>query len=65
MPCPFRVWPYMTFDFCAIIGYMSTWVVRLNSGVGGQRLAVKDCIDVVGVPTTVGCQVAEAAVAAR
>jgi amidase len=48
----------MTLDFCAIIGCMSTWVVRLNSGGGGgRRLAVKDCIDVAGMPTTVGCQV--------
>jgi amidase len=36
---------------------MSTWVVRLDSGGDGPRLAVKDCIDVAGVPTTVGCQV--------
>jgi amidase len=36
---------------------MGTWVVRLNSGGDGPRLAVKDCIDVAGVPTTVGCQV--------
>jgi amidase len=36
---------------------MGTWVVRLNPGGDGQRLAVKDCIDVAGVPTTVGCQV--------
>ena len=37
-----------------------TWIVRLD-GVGpempGLRLAVKDCIDVAGLPTTVGCPV--------
>jgi amidase len=36
-----------------------TWIVRLD-GAGaesGVRLAVKDCIDVAGVPTTVGCPV--------
>jgi amidase len=36
---------------------MSTWVVRLDADGDGLRLAVKDCIDVAGVPTTVGCQV--------
>jgi amidase len=38
----------------------STWIVRLDpAGPGdcGVRLAVKDCIDVEGVPTTVGCPV--------
>jgi amidase len=35
----------------------STWIVRLDSGGHGARLAVKDCIDVEGLPTTVGCPV--------
>src|SRR6516162_3559440 len=34
-----------------------TWIVRLAPEVPGVRLAVKDCIDVAGVPTTVGCPV--------
>ena len=33
-----------------------TWIVRLNAPGDGPRLAVKDCIDVEGLPTTVGCQ---------
>lgn len=41
-------------------GVNPTWIVRLD-GVGartqGIRLAVKDCIDVAGLPTTVGCPV--------
>ncbi|HSZ42159.1 MAG TPA: amidase family protein [Trebonia sp.] len=46
---------------------MSTWVIRLDSGDEGSgdgqgdggrpRLAVKDCIDVAGLRTSVGCQV--------
>ena len=36
---------------------MGTWVVRLTPEGAGPRLAVKDCIDVAGVPTTVGCPV--------
>jgi amidase len=35
----------------------ATWIVRLDSPGSGVRLAVKDCIDVEGVPTTVGCPV--------
>src|SRR6202050_965088 len=36
----------------------STWIVRLDDAAGpGPRLAVKDCIDVAGLPTTVGCPV--------
>ena len=34
-----------------------TWIVRLEAPGRGPRLAVKDCIDVEGLPTTVGCQV--------
>ena len=34
-----------------------TWIVRLDAPGNGPRLAVKDCIDVEGLPTTVGCQV--------
>jgi amidase len=33
-----------------------TWIVRLDVPGDGPRLAVKDCIDVEGLPTTVGCQ---------
>src|SRR5215470_18177030 len=35
----------------------STWIVRLEAPGTGVRLAVKDCIDVEGLPTTVGCPV--------
>jgi amidase len=38
-------------------GDSPTWIVRLDSAGPGVRLAVKDCIDVEGVPTTVGCPV--------
>jgi amidase len=35
---------------------MSTWILRLDPGPGdGPLVAVKDAIDVAGVPTTVGC----------
>ena len=34
-----------------------TWIVRLDAAGDGPRLAVKDCIDVEGLPTTAGCQV--------
>src|SRR5690242_11671075 len=34
-----------------------TWIVRLDVPGHGPRLAVKDCIDVEGLPTTAGCQV--------
>ena len=34
---------------------MSTWITRLDAPGTGVRLAVKDAIDVAGVPTTVGC----------
>jgi amidase len=41
---------------------MSTFITRLDSTGTGPRLAVKDLIDVVGVPTTAGCRaVADAA----
>jgi amidase len=37
---------------------MGTWVIRLaDRGGSGPRLAVKDCIDVAALPTTVGCPV--------
>jgi amidase len=36
---------------------MTTWLVRLDPPGDGLRLAVKDCIDVAGLPTTVGCPV--------
>ena len=35
----------------------ATWIIRLEAPGRGPRLAVKDCIDVEGMPTTVGCQV--------
>jgi amidase len=38
----------------------STWILRLDQAgpkAPGPRLAVKDCIDVAGLPTTVGCPV--------
>ena len=34
----------------------STWLLRLDTDGDGPRLAVKDCIDVAGTPTTVGCR---------
>jgi amidase len=34
----------------------ATWIIRLEAAGDGPRLAVKDCIDVEGLPTTVGCQ---------
>jgi amidase len=36
---------------------MSTFIARLDQGGNGPRLAVKDLIDVQGVPTTAGSQV--------
>jgi amidase len=36
---------------------MSTFIARLDQGGDGPRLAVKDLIDVQGVPTTAGSQV--------
>jgi amidase len=36
---------------------MGTWIVRMVPEGAGPRLAVKDCIDVAGVPTTAGCPV--------
>ena len=38
-------------------GGSPTWIVRLATAGPGPRLAVKDCIDVAGLPTTVGCPV--------
>ena len=35
----------------------ATWIVLLEAPGDGVRLAVKDCIDVEGLPTTVGCPV--------
>jgi amidase len=43
----------------------ATWLLRLDSVGDGPRVAVKDCIDVAGTPTTVGCRaIAEDAVPA-
>jgi amidase len=36
---------------------MTTWIIRIDAPGDGPRLAVKDCIDVAGLPTTVGCPV--------
>lgn len=36
---------------------MTTWLLRLDPTGDGPRLAVKDCIDMAGLPTTVGCPV--------
>ena len=36
---------------------MTTWLMRLDAPGDGPRLAVKDCIDMAGLPTTVGCPV--------
>ncbi len=40
---------------------MGTWVIRIatdaNGDGAGPRLAVKDCIDMAGLPTTAGCPV--------
>ncbi|HEV2452279.1 MAG TPA: amidase [Streptosporangiaceae bacterium] len=36
---------------------MTTWLARVDALGDGPRLAVKDCIDVAGLPTTVGCPV--------
>ncbi len=34
----------------------ATWVSRFGSDSEGIRLAVKDCIDIAGLPTVVGCE---------
>jgi amidase len=43
------------------------WIMRLDAPGDGPRLAVKDCIDIEGLPTTAGCQLiaAQARPAAR
>ena len=45
---------------------MSTFITRFDTTGSGVRLAVKDLIDMKGVPTTAGCRaVAESAVPAE
>src|ERR1700684_4557930 len=34
----------------------ATWIMRLEAPGDGPRLAVKDCIDIEGLPTTAGCE---------
>jgi amidase len=34
----------------------ATWILRLDSRAKGPRVAVKDAIDMAGLPTTVGCK---------
>lgn len=41
------------------MGVMSTFITRLDSTGSGPRLAVKDIIDVAGVPTTAGSKALE------
>ena len=38
---------------------MSTWITKLDGAGSGPRVAVKDLIDVEGVPTTAGCRAVE------
>lgn len=35
---------------------MTTWIIRTDAPGDGPRLAVKDAIDVAGLPTTAGCR---------
>jgi amidase len=53
LPCPGCPRTIARFDG---VDSGTTWLVRLEAPGDGPRLAVKDCIDVEGVPTTVGCQ---------
>jgi amidase len=62
-----RTWTFVYFIFSRRGHHegMGTWVIRIpldangtaNPTTGGPRLAVKDCIDIAGLPTTVGCPV--------
>src|SRR4051812_26265895 len=38
---------------------MTTFITKLEGGGDGPRLAVKDIVDVEGVPTTAGCRAVE------
>src|SRR5215472_14170842 len=42
---------------------MATFITRLSQAGTGVRLAVKDLIDIAGVPTTAGCQAVAATAA--
>src|SRR5690242_13770409 len=58
-----RAWGSVDFIFSqqGDHGGMGTWVVRIpgdaDGNENGPRLAVKDCIDMAGLPTTAGCPV--------
>lgn len=48
--------PRMT-TACDSLAGVATWILRMDEPGRGPRVAVKDLIDVAGVPTTAGCRV--------